>query len=64
VFRGAEWHERETAEMFGVTFGDGSTAALLLPSGFEGAPLRKDFLLTSRLVTEWPGLVEPRDVDG
>ena len=64
VFRGADWHEREAAEMFGVRIGDEVPAPLLLPPGFEGAPLRKDFVLASRVVTAWPGLVEPRDIDG
>jgi NADH-quinone oxidoreductase subunit C len=42
VFRGAGWHEREVAEMFGVEvagFDDGSGLGirpLLLPDGFEG----------------------------
>jgi NADH-quinone oxidoreductase subunit C len=60
VFRGADWHERETHEMFGVAFtGDAHRRSLLLPDGFAGRPLRKDFPLTSRLVKPWPGLVEP-----
>lgn len=43
IFRTAEWHERETAEMFGVEFsGHPCPGKLLLPDGVE-APLRKDF---------------------
>ena len=43
LFRTAEWHERETAEMFGVTFaGHPDPQRLLLPEGVA-APLRKDF---------------------
>lgn len=43
VFRTAEWHERETAEMFGVNFtGHPCLSRLLLPDGVT-APLRKDF---------------------
>ncbi len=64
LFRGADWHERETAEMFGVRFADDAAPLpLLLPPGFEGAPLRKDFVLASRVAATWPGLVEPRDAD-
>jgi NADH-quinone oxidoreductase subunit C len=65
VFRGADWHERETSEMFGVPFTGGPTpdGPLLLPDGFEGSPLRKDFVLASRVVVRWPGLVEPRLVE-
>lgn len=44
VFAGAAWHERETFEMFGVDFaGHPHLVPLLLPDGFEGHPLRKDF---------------------
>jgi NADH-quinone oxidoreductase subunit C len=63
VFAGARWHERETAEMFGIKFvRDGSVLALeplLLPDGFEGHPLRKDFVLASRVAKPWPGAKEP-----
>jgi NADH-quinone oxidoreductase subunit C len=60
VFRGAAWHERETFEMFGVVFdGHPQLVPLLLPDGFEGHPLRKEFVLASRLAKEWPGAREP-----
>ncbi|MQS39552.1 NADH-quinone oxidoreductase subunit C, partial [Streptomyces katsurahamanus] len=43
VYAGADWHERETHEMFGVAFtGHPHLVPLLLPEGFEGHPLRKD----------------------
>jgi NADH-quinone oxidoreductase subunit C len=59
VFRGAAWPERETHEMFGVVFdGHPRLAPLLLPEGFEGHPLRKDFPLAAR-AREWPGAKEP-----
>lgn len=59
VFGGAAWHERETWEMFGVTFdGHPHLAHLYLPSGFEGHPLRKDFPLLARRVKPWPGIVD------
>ena len=49
IYRGAAWHERETHEMFGVVFtGHPGLAPLLLPDGFEGHPLRKDFVLAAR----------------
>jgi len=68
VFAGAAWHERETHEMFGLAFTgpDGHTAEqepLLLPDGFEGHPLRKDFVLASRVVKAWPGAKEPGESD-
>jgi NADH-quinone oxidoreductase subunit C len=44
IYRTAEWHERETAEMFGVEFtGHPDPRRLLLPDDLEGYPLRKDF---------------------
>ncbi len=44
LFRTAEWHEREAAEMFGVEFaGHPDPRRLLLPDDLEGFPLRKDF---------------------
>ncbi len=60
VFAGAAWHERETYEMFGVDFvGHLDLRPLLLPDGFEGHPLRKDFVLASRVVKPWPGAKDP-----
>jgi NADH-quinone oxidoreductase subunit C len=60
LFRGAGWAERETHEMFGVVFeGHPGLAPLLLPDGFEGHPLRKDFPLAARAAQEWPGAAEP-----
>ncbi|MBB5075430.1 NADH-quinone oxidoreductase subunit C [Nonomuraea endophytica] len=60
VYRGANWHERETYEMFGVTFDDHPyLVPLLLPDGFEGHPLRKDFILAARVAKAWPGAKEP-----
>ncbi|WP_433499360.1 NADH-quinone oxidoreductase subunit C [Sphaerimonospora sp. CA-214678] len=60
VFRGADWHERETFEMFGVVFdGHPDLRPLLLPDGFEGHPLRKDFVLAARVAKAWPGAKEP-----
>ena len=64
VFAGATWHERETAEMFGVTFLDAAgaplrLAPLLLPPGFPHHPLRKDYALQARVETPWPGEKEP-----
>jgi NADH-quinone oxidoreductase subunit C len=60
VFAGADWHERETHEMFGIEFtGHPGLAPLLLPPGFEGHPLRKDFVLAARVAKAWPGEKEP-----
>ena len=60
VFAGASWHERETHEMFGIAFdGHPGLVPLLLPEGFEGHPLRKEFVLASRVAKQWPGGKEP-----
>ncbi|MED7821943.1 NADH-quinone oxidoreductase subunit C, partial [Streptomyces chiangmaiensis] len=64
VYAGAAWHERETHEMFGVTFeGHPALDHLLLPDGFEGHPLRKDFVLAARVAKAWPGAKEPGESD-
>ena len=68
LFAGARWHERETNEMFGVEFtspeGDRlELDKLLLPAEFEGHPLRKDFVLASRVAKPWPGAKEPGESD-
>ncbi len=62
VYGGANWHEREAYEMFGIDFaGHPNLIKLYLPDGFEGHPLRKSFALLSRQVKAWPGTV---DVEG
>lgn len=59
VFAGANWHEREASEMFGIDFeGHPNLAHLYLPDSFLGNPLRKDFPLLSREVKPWPGTVD------
>jgi len=64
LFPGADWHERETYEMFGIVFeGHPNLVPLLLPDGFEGHPLRKDFVLASRVAKAWPGAKEPGESD-
>ncbi|MEA3056579.1 MAG: NADH-quinone oxidoreductase subunit, partial [Actinomycetota bacterium] len=65
VYAGANWHERETWEMFGITFtGHPYLVHLYLPGGFEGNPLRKDFPLLARHVKPWPGLVDVEAMPG
>lgn len=43
IYRTAEWHERETAEMFGIKFINHPNPARLLTIDGMDTPLRKDF---------------------
>ena len=63
IFPGADWHERETYEMFGISFrGHPTLQPLYLPTEFEGHPLRKDFPLLARQVKPWPGVVDIEEI--
>lgn len=59
VIAGVTWHERETSELYGITFTGGDPRPLLLPAAGApghpgGHPMRKDFVLGARAVTPWP----------
>lgn len=46
VWKTADWHERETFDLFGVVFdGHHDLRRILLPSDFDGHALRKDYPL-------------------
>ncbi len=61
IFPGFEWHERETSEMFGITFKNHpDMRPLLLPDELVGEyPMRKRFL-TDRSRVDETGLSTPR----
>ncbi|MDO8308459.1 MAG: NADH-quinone oxidoreductase subunit C [Actinomycetota bacterium] len=64
VYPGAAWHERETAEMFGIEFtGHPDPRPLLLRTGLGAPPLRKGTVLAARVVQPWPGEFEPSRPD-
>jgi NADH-quinone oxidoreductase subunit C len=64
-YAGANWHERECHEMFGIRFaGHPDLRNMYLPTDFEGYPLRKDFPLLARLVKPWPGIVDVEPLPG
>ncbi len=45
LFRGSDWQERETFDMFGINFdGHPHPKRLLMPEDWEGWPLRKDYV--------------------
>jgi NADH-quinone oxidoreductase subunit C len=65
VYAGANWHERECWEMYGLWFdGHPGLRHIYLPTGFEGYPLRKDFPLLAREVKPWPGLTNVEPIAG
>ena len=65
VYAGANWHEREAHEMFGIDFaGHNDLRNMYLPMEFEGHPLRKDFPLLARIVKPWPGIVDVEPLPG
>lgn len=65
VYAGANWHEREAHEMFGIHFaGHNDLRHMYLPVDFEGYPLRKDYPLLSRILKPWPGIVDVEPLPG
>jgi NADH-quinone oxidoreductase subunit C len=60
IWAGADWHERECYDMFGITFvGHPDLRRILMPEDWEGHPLRKDYPLKGyEGDKDWPGYTE------
>lgn len=44
IWRGCDWYERETFDLFGIVFkGHPKLTRLMMPEGWKGHPLRKDY---------------------
>ena len=54
IWRTADWHEREAFDLLGIVFsGHPNLKRILLPEGWTGHPLRKDYVIADADKEPW-----------